>query len=131
VTPTPQQEQALDALRDFLRGEQRCFILKGFAGTGKTYLLGHVARKLTSSRYHVEILTPTGRAARVVEEKAQVEARTIHSHIYQLVDIEERDAESADYCYVFGLKAAADAAGACWRTCSRSSACMRRARKAG
>lgn len=108
MEPTAQQEQALDALREFLRSDQRCFILKGFAGTGKTFLLGHVARKLTAASYHVEILTPTGRAARVVEEKAQVEARTIHSHIYQLVDIEERDPDTADYCYVFGLKAAAD-----------------------
>lgn len=59
--------------------------LVGYAGTGKTYLLGHVARWAVQRGFDVTVAAPTHKAAGVVNEKLKqfgagdVEVRTIHS----------------------------------------------------
>ncbi len=67
-----------------------CFILKGYAGTGKTYVMGHLVAYLHQQKKNCVLLAPTGRAAKVFEKKAGHEATTIHSHIYER-EIEEED----------------------------------------
>jgi len=80
---TPSQKQAAESIDSFLKNDsQHCFILKGYAGTGKTYLIGKIAREILQAKRNVVLLAPTGRAARVLQNKTDLNARTIHSHIY-------------------------------------------------
>lgn len=63
--------------------EDRCFLLHGYAGTGKTSLVGALVRVLRRLRRETVLLAPTGRAAKVFSEHAGVPASTIHRRIYR------------------------------------------------
>ena len=66
-TPTDEQEQALGQLGDFLfdRNKESLFVLKGYAGTGKSSLVGAMVKTLNELRQKSVLLAPTGRAAKV------------------------------------------------------------------
>ena len=66
------------------------FILKGYAGTGKTTLAGCIASLLSQRKIMPEIMAPTGRAAKVLRSRIEgCKATTIHKQIYkQTKDIE-------------------------------------------
>lgn len=83
--PTAEQEQALNALADFLLKPQAdsLFLLTGYAGTGKTSLIGALVKTLDSLQQKVVLLAPTGRAAKVFAHTAQHAAYTIHKKIYR------------------------------------------------
>ncbi|WP_257295551.1 DEAD/DEAH box helicase family protein [Endozoicomonas sp. YOMI1] len=53
--PTVQQQQAIDAIMDFVRGDNDCFILRGSVGTGKTTLIAHLLLLLQRQKvvFHV------------------------------------------------------------------------------
>ncbi|UOQ76544.1 AAA family ATPase [Hymenobacter sp. 5516J-16] len=77
---TPAQQAALAAFRSFLQQpNEPVFLLRGYAGTGKTFLLKTLLAEL--SRPAV-LLAPTGRAAGVLRQQTQREASTIHRGIY-------------------------------------------------
>ena len=82
--PTPIQEKALQSLADFFAssGENEVFLLKGFAGTGKTTLIGTLVKSIGALRYKTVLLAPTGRAAKVMAAYANRPAFTIHKRIY-------------------------------------------------
>lgn len=64
-SPT-QKKAANEFIRFFFeREEESLFILKGFAGTGKTSLVSAIVNALLSFDYKVVLLAPTGRAAKV------------------------------------------------------------------
>lgn len=86
---TPDQQQAIEALDNFLTGSDRCFILKGYAGTGKTFLTQCLCRYLSDSKKAFQLMAPTGRAARILQEKSGFAATTIHKGIYNLHDLDE------------------------------------------
>lgn len=87
---TPSQEKAVDAIQQFLDDpEGQCFILRGYAGTGKTFLIGGLVRYLQSIHRKPEMMAPTGRAAHVLQERHHVEASTIHRRIYSLSSLKE------------------------------------------
>jgi len=69
------------------------FILKGHAGTGKTMLAGTLIKYLDSLNIPLVLLASTGRAAKIVSEKAGCMAETVHRHIFEL-DVEETDDEN-------------------------------------
>lgn len=74
---------------------QQVFILKGYAGTGKTFLLKKLVEHLAETGSHSPVLmAPTGRAAEVLRRVTKFEARTIHSQLYGRPQIEERSADS-------------------------------------
>ena len=76
------QIQAKDELEAFLQIEgPAVFILKGYAGTGKTTLLQHVAIQLRNEEKDFELLAPTGRAAAVLRAKTGLKTSTIHSSL--------------------------------------------------
>jgi ABC-type cobalamin/Fe3+-siderophores transport system ATPase subunit len=50
LTLTAEQVAALDALQDFVEGPEKLYLLKGYAGTGKTTLLQSVYRRFAGSR---------------------------------------------------------------------------------
>ena len=63
--------------------ERTALILKGYAGTGKTTLVGALVRVLAAQRRPVVLLAPTGRAAKVLAGYAGRAASTIHRRIYR------------------------------------------------
>ena len=83
--PTGEQAQVLEALADFLtsRRSQELFLLKGYAGTGKTSLVGALVKTLDGLQQKVVLLAPTGRAAKVLSRYAGHPAYTIHKKIYR------------------------------------------------
>ena len=72
----PEPQVPLYAMR------QRVFVLGGYAGTGKTSIVGALVKTLTTQRVPVVLLAPTGRAAKVLSLKAGFPASTIHRKIY-------------------------------------------------
>lgn len=84
-TPTPGQERALALLAAFLTSPRTdtAFILRGYAGTGKTSLVGALVRTLDALKQKVILMAPTGRAAKVFASYAGHPAYTIHKRIYR------------------------------------------------
>jgi exodeoxyribonuclease-5 len=83
---TDEQEQVMAEIDDFMADQHRqLFTLHGYAGTGKTTLLGHVARQYR----HDALCCLTGKAASVLREKTQLDACTVHSYFYQLMKAEK------------------------------------------
>jgi len=70
------------------RAHQKIFVLKGYAGTGKTTVLSALQRFLNSCNYDVVLLAPTGRAAKVITGYSGQPAYTIHKKIYHAEDAE-------------------------------------------
>ncbi len=85
--PTSDQYSALQLLDAFLESKNhlQLFLLRGFAGTGKTSILSHVA-KMNNSEGKIVLLAPTGRAARVLSSYCGIPAFTIHKKIYRLAE---------------------------------------------
>ncbi len=84
-SPTKEQEGVIRQWCDFLltRSDERLFLLRGYAGTGKTSLTGALVRTLKMLRQRVVLLAPTGRAAKVMSLYADTPACTIHRQIYR------------------------------------------------
>jgi len=79
------QAKLLDQLCDFYTqpNSQALFILKGYAGTGKTTLLSAFVKALTELKKKSVLLAPTGRAAKVFSQRSSQIAYTIHKKIYR------------------------------------------------
>ena len=67
----------------FSREEESLFLLKGFAGTGKTSLVAAIVNTLLQLKCQVVLLAPTGRAAKVFSSYSGQPAFTIHKKIYR------------------------------------------------
>ena len=83
--PTTEQENAIKSLSEFLvsRTDAVAFLLRGYAGTGKTSLVGALVRTLDALKQKCVLLAPTGRAAKVFSAYAGHAAYTIHKKIYR------------------------------------------------
>jgi ATP-dependent exoDNAse (exonuclease V) alpha subunit len=98
------QQETVVQLHEFLDDtDKNVFILKGHAGTGKTMILGALIKYLTKKEIPVVLLASTGRAAKIVSDKALFKADTVHRHIYKL-DIEKQDDENKVRKLIFRLK---------------------------
>ena len=73
----------------FDRNPESLFLLKGFAGTGKTSLVAAIVNTLLQFEYHVVLLAPTGRAAKVFSGYSGQSAYTIHKKIYRQKNAQE------------------------------------------
>lgn len=84
-TPNADQEEAIARIADFVQGqeERSVFILRGYAGTGKTNLMSAITQALPSIKWRSVLLAPTGRAARVLSNYAKRPAQTIHKKIFR------------------------------------------------
>lgn len=83
MTLTAEQESALNAITDFINSGCSIFILKGYAGTGKTTLLKQLLEtlpKIAPDR-PFRLFAPTGRAAKILKDKTGI-GSTIHKGIY-------------------------------------------------
>ena len=88
--PTQDQYQFFNLTEQFVQSHDPkiTLVLKGYAGTGKTSLVGSLVKVLPSFGFKVKLLAPTGRAAKVLAKYARKSAFTIHKIIYQLKDAE-------------------------------------------
>ena len=84
--PTPSQEEAIGRLANFIyeKGDHFLFLLRGYAGTGKTTLVSALVNALEDVRVRTVLLAPTGRAAKVLSQYAGKKAYTIHKWIYRV-----------------------------------------------
>ena len=78
------QELALDKIISFIESKMNdeIFILKGFAGTGKTYIISNIVKNLWKINKSVVLLAPTGRSAKVLSSYCKKEAYTVHKEIF-------------------------------------------------
>ena len=83
--PTEQQSVLINELADFLTSVQRekVFLLKGYAGTGKTSVVGALVKAILELKQKTFLLAPTGRAAKVLSSYSGFPAFTIHKKIYR------------------------------------------------
>ena len=89
---TSQQESALCAVREFINDpDTTVFILRGYAGTGKTTMIQSIIHEVEPMRPHCKLMAPTGRAAKMLKERTGHNASTIHRAIYDLDKIEATD----------------------------------------
>lgn len=83
--PTDDQLLGLQILVDFLlsREQDSLLLIKGYAGTGKTSLIGALVKTLKELKQNTILLAPTGRAAKVFSGYSDQKAFTIHKKIYR------------------------------------------------
>ena len=85
--PTLMQQRACEEMVRFLydTDPSSTFLLRGYAGTGKTSLVSALVRSAPALRIKTVLLAPTGRAAKVLSAYSGQPAYTIHRKIYQTV----------------------------------------------
>ena len=104
------QETALTKLEEFLNCPLQVFMLKGYAGSGKTTILKGLVEYLNAIDKDFALMAPTGRAAKIIRERTGQEAFTIHKAIYsyeEMVEIEEGDS----FYYYYKIQNNVDVAG--------------------
>lgn len=83
-SPTLKQDVFFQKISSFITGmdNDELFVLKGYAGTGKTTVISTIVATLPEIRKKSVLLAPTGRAAKVIANYSQKQALTIHKKIY-------------------------------------------------
>ena len=102
TTLSGDQTETLSKLESFLSSSTNCFLLKGYAGTGKTFLMQGLVKYFQTTGRQFTLMAPTGRAAMVIGEKTKTEAYTIHKSIYNLGELED-DENTFKFCYKLNL----------------------------
>jgi tRNA A37 threonylcarbamoyladenosine biosynthesis protein TsaE len=88
------QKDLIDKLGTFLESkDDNVFLLKGYAGTGKTFITKGLTEYLSSVGRNYILAAPTGKASKVIARKTNSPAYTIHKSIYSFKDIEEYSEE--------------------------------------
>ena len=89
ISLTPDQQKAFDALQQFVSSNDHdTFILNGYAGTGKTFLMQHLAAFLDEAEIPYKLLATTGRAAAILRGKTGKPAGTVHGELYRFRRVE-------------------------------------------
>jgi ATP-dependent exoDNAse (exonuclease V) alpha subunit len=83
-TPTLCQKNAMSDIEMLISNKSKypVMVLKGYAGTGKTTIIKAIAKTAMTMGKPVILLSPTGRGAKVIHEITNINAHTIHKHIY-------------------------------------------------
>lgn len=92
MTLTTQQQQVLDKIKRFMESDAPVFILRGYAGTGKTTMVKQIADYVSQFR-KVTLMAPTGRAANVLHIKTGYQASTIHKAIYSSLELNTKEVQ--------------------------------------
>lgn len=103
---TKQQNEAFKKIKAFMESDASVFILRGYAGTGKTTMVKVVTDYIAQSR-NMYLMAPTGRAARVLSQKTKRMATTIHKAIYEgtcLVSKDTNDIAETEFKLVFPIR---------------------------
>tara|TARA_Y100000991_G_scaffold197526_1_gene168055 strand:- start:111 stop:1517 length:1407 start_codon:yes stop_codon:yes gene_type:complete len=82
--PNSEQNKILLRLVEYITtlGNRSVFLLKGYAGTGKTTLISALVKSLPSIGKRSVLLAPTGRAAKVLAKYSKKKSSTLHKKIY-------------------------------------------------
>ena len=82
--PTVKQDIFFQQIAQFLinKNTNEVFVLKGYAGTGKTTVVSTIVNNLVEIKMKYVLLAPTGRAAKVIANYSNKPAFTIHKKIY-------------------------------------------------
>lgn len=85
--PTSCQKKLIELLSEFVLSveNQRVFLIKGYAGTGKTSIISSLIKVFELYKIKSVLLAPTGRAAKVFSHYSGKQAFTIHKKIYRQV----------------------------------------------
>ena len=79
----PGQQKVFEHFKEFVRSKSaNTFLLKGYAGTGKTSLIRHFIYWLHENHFKFTLLASTGRGAKILSDITAVRSFTIHSLIY-------------------------------------------------
>ena len=91
LKPTEDQSKVIDSLCEFILtpDADSVFILRGYAGTGKTSLVSALVRTMEQLERECVLMAPTGRAAKVFSLYADHPAFTIHKRIYRQKSIDK------------------------------------------
>lgn len=92
ITLTASQSIAFERMKSFVKStSQRVFILKGYAGTGKTTLMKFMIEDLKKNKKNFKLLASTGRAAKILSDLTGSSdgASTIHSLVYSFSDLNQ------------------------------------------
>lgn len=103
ITLTPSQQSVFDQIKTFIQSDANVFILRGYAGTGKTTMIQTIVEEI-SKNTTVVLMAPTGRAARVLASKTIHDASTIHRAIYGKAAIQAKkcdDLADSEFKYIF------------------------------
>lgn len=98
---TQEQQELLKKLNEFLEDTNDCFIIKGYAGTGKTFLMRGITDYLNSIKRNFVLAAPTGRAAKVMSQRTSKSAYTIHKTIYSSHEIQNYEIHNKDRTETF------------------------------
>ena len=101
---TYSQNELVSKLEKFIdcsNNEQNVFLLKGYAGTGKTFITKGLTEYLKEIERTFILAAPTGKASKVIANKTQNEAYTIHKTIYSTNDVKEYKENENDKTYKF------------------------------
>lgn len=101
---TENQKYALTKIENFISNDNDCFLLTGYAGTGKTFLLSEVVRSLKKLKLDFTLLAPTGKSSRVFAKKSDCSVQTVHSAIYRIDDFVDDEKNDDNYFLKFELK---------------------------
>jgi len=103
--PTEQQAQLIEELGFFLMStdSEKAFLLRGYAGTGKTSVVSALVRALNELKQKTILLAPTGRAAKVISGYSGFPAFTIHKKIYRQKSMSEFRFQLADNLHTHTL----------------------------
>lgn len=108
INLTNDQRNALEKLQSFLESNDRVFILQGYAGSGKTTLLKGFVEYVKSVEKKHQLMAPTGRAAKVINQKTGFESTTIHKGIYSFEELQEikqtEDKNNVSFLYQFKIR---------------------------
>lgn len=108
INLTNDQRNALEKLHVFLESDERVFILQGYAGSGKTTLLKGFVDYLQSQEKKYQLMAPTGRAAKVINQKTGFESTTIHKGIYSFEELHEikqsEDENDVSFLYQYKIR---------------------------
>jgi ATP-dependent exoDNAse (exonuclease V) alpha subunit len=84
ITLNHDQDIALLKFKIFLNSNDQVFILKGYAGTGKTTMIKEMIAYLNTVKRQPILMASTGRAARILFEKTNFPSETVHRTIYHI-----------------------------------------------
>lgn len=91
------QAELVSGLERFLDGNtESIFLLKGYAGTGKTFITKGLTEYFRAIGRNYVLAAPTGKAAKVIASKTKSPAYTIHKSIYSFDDIVEYRVDDTD-----------------------------------
>ena len=102
---TNQQNKVFEQIKAFLNSDASVFILRGYAGTGKTTMVKVIADYIEQTR-QLAMMAPTGRAARVLAMKTGHTATTIHKAIYSKAHVEPKKVKNiaeSEFKFVFSI----------------------------